>query len=295
MNPEENNIEKNKPQERIPIKSLRTYQGDVQEAIEKNNYSSTTILVSEQKRKLENPIDPVTVEKYKIRNKNFIFFSVILIVLGIVSISGLYYLKSKEAVEIEQKTKTLIAFTEETNLSLGSVNQQELFSKFSESKTNWSTPVNSVLYVNPTVNGNEISTEDILSLIAPDMPPSLVRSFGEKYMLGIYSFDTNEPFIILTVKDFSLAYPGMLKWEKDMLSNLGNMFSIPTIENASTTNVFTFKDEVIKNRDLRVVKDATGNTLVLYSFIDRKTLIIAKDEDILSAIVGKILINKQTK
>ena len=48
--------------ERVPIKSLRTYQGDVEEAIGRNKESSTTIFVAEEKRKVENP---EKVKKYK--------------------------------------------------------------------------------------------------------------------------------------------------------------------------------------------------------------------------------------
>jgi hypothetical protein len=124
------------------------------------------------------------------------------------------------------------------------------------------------------------------------MPPSLVRSFGDEYMFGIYSFDTNEPFIILTVDDYAIAYSGMLKWELDAGKDLATLFNIPT-QNSSSTLVF--KDETAKNKDMRVLKDSAGTPLVLYSFIDRKTLVITKNENVLSAIVGKFLINKQTK
>src|SRR4051812_18957147 len=43
------------PPDRVPIKSLRTYQGDVDEVMAKNKYSATTILVAEQKRRVESP------------------------------------------------------------------------------------------------------------------------------------------------------------------------------------------------------------------------------------------------
>ena len=97
MNPEQNqNVNKTseakevvKP-ERLPIKSLRTFQGDVQEAIEKNKYSSTTILVTEQKRKLERPEIADLQKKSSIKNNTYILFGSIFIILGIVSFVGLY-------------------------------------------------------------------------------------------------------------------------------------------------------------------------------------------------------------
>ncbi|KND50225.1 MAG: hypothetical protein AB198_02740 [Parcubacteria bacterium C7867-003] len=292
MNPEEN---KTKPQERVPIKSLRTYQGDVQEAIEKNKYSSTTILVTEQKRKLESPVDPEKENQInKNRNKTFIILGVALIVIGLVSISTLYYIKSNEKINVEQRTKSIITFSEEKTIDIGTTNEIDFALKVKELSNSWNMAVNSVLYLNLLINGNEAGVENTLSLVAPNMPPSLVRSFGEKYMFGIYSFDTNEPFIILTVNDFSLAYPGMLKWEKDLVKDLGGMFGAVVSENASTsTPVFT--DETVKNKDLRVARDSSGNPILLYSFIDRKTLIITKNQNILSALVDKMIINKQVR
>ncbi len=290
MNPEEN-----KKTERVPIKSLRTFQGDVQEAISKNNFSSTTILVKEQERKLENPVlakeSAEMLGSSNARNKTFIIFGVGLIVLGLVSVAVLYYMKSTEKVIVEKQTKAIIAFTEEKTISLTNTNRKEILQKIIDARDKTNLPVNSVLFVNPTQNEKIVSISDLLSAMAPNMSPSLSRSFGKEYMVGIFSFDENVPFIILTVDDYSLSYPGMLKWEETMESDLGELFNI----NLSTSSPKLFIDEVIKNRDIRSLKDSSGNSVLLYSFVDRKTLVITKNENSLSAIVGKLIISKQVK
>ncbi len=281
-----------KNDERTPIKSLRTFQGDVQEAMSKNKTSTTTVFVAEEKRRLENPTPETAYRQNKTRNKTFIILGTLLIVIGTGAVFGIYFWKSNEKVVIEQKTKTLIAFSEERQISIDNLHKSEFVSKFLQNINTWKASVNSVLYLNPFSDGQEIAIEYLLSILGPNMPASLVRSFGKQYMLGIYSFDTNEPFIILKVSDYSLAYPGMLKWEKDMSKDLGLIFKIQS-ENGTTTRAFV--DETIKNKDIRALKDSAGNSLLLYSFIDRQTLVIAKNENILSAIVGKFLINKQVK
>lgn len=289
MNPEEN-----KKTERVPIKSLRTFQGDVQEAISKNNYSTTTILVKEQARKLENPVETAEViGKSNARNKTFIIFGVFFIVIGIVSVAALYYIKANEEIIVEKQTKAIIAFTEESQVPMTSLNRKEIFEKINENKSKNELVVNSVIYINPLLNDNQVPTENLLSVIAPSMLPSLNRSFDKEYMLGVYSYDTNEPFIILTVKDYSLSYPGMLKWEESMALDLGEIFNYSPNQSSSTPRVFV--DEVIKNRDIRALKDSSGNYILLYSFVDRKTLVITKNENMLSAIVGKLIISKQIK
>ena len=146
------------------------------------------------------------------------------------------------------------------------------------------------LNIGPVNNPSDLS--EITETIGRNMPPSLSRSFGKEYMMGIYSFDTNETFIIISIDDYSLAYPGMLKWEENMANDLDGLFDLSK-NGVLETN--TFVDETVKNRDMRVLKDSTGKPLVLYSFIDRETLVITKNESILSAIVGKIVLNKQVR
>ncbi len=136
------------------------------------------------------------------------------------------------------------------------------------------------------------SISEVLGLLAPRMPASLVRAFENKYMLGVYSFDTNEPFIILTTNDFPVAYSGMLKWEKDMVADIGKIFNISVVNSEPP---LAFTDEALKNRDLRVLKDNENKTILLYSFIDKNTLVITSNENIFNAIIGKYFVSQQNR
>ncbi len=286
MNPEEKDL---KPK----IKSLRTYQGDIDEILSKGKASASTILIAEQKRKEEKAITTDRPKDSGVRNRFFIIIGIVLFTIGIITLGVVYYMKSTEEVTLTQKTKALIGFSEEKNVSLSGLSRETLVTKLVAEKESFKLPVSSVLYINITNESSEPAPiESILSLIAPKMPASLSRSFENKYMFGIYSFDTNEPFIILTTNDYAGSYSGMLKWEKDMAGDLAKLFAIS--QNASSTPT-SFSDEALKNKDLRVIKDDSGKTLLLYSFIDRNTLMITTNENILTAILAKYLINKTVR
>lgn len=305
MNPEEKPLEKiaEKPKEPVEntaekpapfkIKSLRTYQGDVDEILSKGKASASTILIAEQKRREEKVITTEKPRDPGIRNRFFIILGISLFMLGVVTLVAVYYRKSTEEVAIIQKTKALISFSEEKNIELLGLSRDAMLTKLIEEKTSFNLPVNSVLYIN-TTGGDEkpVAIENVLRLISPKIPDSLSRSFENKYMLGIYAYDTNEIFIILTTEDYGASYSGMLKWEKDIVSDLGRLFGIS--QNASSTAP-VFVDEALKNKDLRVLKDESGETKLLYSFIDRNTLIITANENILTAILAKYLINQTVR
>ncbi|KND48002.1 MAG: hypothetical protein AB201_00145 [Parcubacteria bacterium C7867-006] len=277
---------------RIPIKSLRTYQGDVEEAIGKNKYSSTTILVAEQKRKEERPEKVVSVRYSGTRNKIFIYLSVIFFILGVGSVIGIYYFRAHEKTIVEQATKTLLSFTKEDSIAVASSTRENLIIALTKEKEGFKQPVNSVLYVNTTDGTNPVQLSKIMSLVGPSAPSSLIRSFDSQYMIGVYSYDTNEIFFIIKVKDFASSYSGMLKWENDMPKDLQKIFSInPDL--VSTTSPFS--DLAVKNKDLRVLRSPSGKIELLYSFIDKETLLITKNDKIFNAIIGRFTVSKQAK
>lgn len=299
MNPEEKNKktpEENPSQEKSGnalMKALRTYQGDVQEAISKNNFSKSTIVMAEQKRKIEQPEKVIRQEIPKVRNNLFIVIGGVLLVAGIVAVGGVYYMKSNEETVIQQeREKTLISFSLKKEIYASGMNRNQLIGEITSQKSAFRSQPNSVLYLDMVdANNNKVSVTDILKLLGPSMSASLARSFTGDYMVGVYSFDTNEPFVILTTQDYANSYSGMLKWEKDMVRDIGPLFSIET--NNSTSTVFV--DEEMRNKDLRLLRDGNGKTILLYTFIDKSTLVITKNENMFNAILGKYLIGQQVR
>ncbi|MDQ5969156.1 MAG: hypothetical protein QG579_313 [Patescibacteria group bacterium] len=294
MEPQKENLGETGQKPEVQIKNLRTYQGDVEEAIAKNHFTTSTILIAEQKRKAQNEIsNPEIATNSSARNKFFILTGTLFLILGITTVGVVFYLKSRNTAVIVQNTKALMGFSEEKMISVSGLNREKIMDDIISEKQSANLQVNSVLYINTVNTENEPENlENVLSILAPNMPPSLSRSFDKKYMLGIYSFDSNEPFIILTTSDFANSYSGMLKWEKDMVLDLGKIFSIPQFTGSSTPE---FKDEAMKNKDLRVLKSSDKKTVLLYSFIDKNTLVITANGDILNAIIGKYNISKQIR
>lgn len=294
MEPQQESSQENNQNPGVQIKNLRTYQGDVEEAIAKNHFTTSTILIAEQKRKAQNEAsNPEQARNSGARNKFFIITGAIFLILGMAAVGTVFYLKSRNAAVVVQNTKALIGFSEEKMVSISGLNREKFINDLISEKQSANLQVNSVLYIN-TVDTTEEpeSLENVLSILAPNMPPSLSRSFDKEYMLGIYSFNTNEPFIILTTSDFANSYSGMLKWEESMVLDLGAIFSIPQNTGSSSPQ---FKDEAMKNKDLRVLKNSDKKTVLLYSFIDKNTLVITTNGDILNAIIGKYNISKQIR
>jgi hypothetical protein len=178
---------------------------------------------------------------------------------------------------------------------------------------------------------NIVNANNFLTQASMPVPDVLFRSLGNLWMLGTYNDNgTAAPFIILTNNFFQNAYAGMIAWEKTMPDDFVNVFgyadttalpisfastsptstsALPNFASSTATSsipsfVYTspissyftiqgsFKDGVIKNKDVRAFTESDGTILVLYSFVDNNTIVITTDENALAEIINRL--EKQT-
>ncbi len=279
-----------------PLKALRTYQGDIEANISKDNTSLTKIVVMEQEKKVhrerENgvftvtPPPPPTEHSEKGKKVFFMIAGTLLIVLGVASVSALYIVRTKNQAVIEEQSGALMSFTKKVTLPVEKGRENAL-KTIQEQREPGKLKFGNVVYFAFTTTATSSTMEkiedvsNVLQLIGPNIPPALRRSFSGSYMVGVYAFDTNEPFIILKTKDFTSSYAGMLKWEETMITDMRALFNI-TVQASKQ-----FEDQAYRNKDLRVLRDENGKTVLLYSFIDRETLFITTNELLFNSLLGQ--------
>lgn len=265
------------------LKSLRTFQGDIQNAIENKHASVSTIAIAEQKRR-EQTGEPGPSVGTAVKNNLMLYVGGVLVCLGLISVTAIYYLWPRnEAVQVGQ-VQSLIPYASQTTID-ASLDHKAFITAARDRKLSFSGTPNEIQQINVVgADKQPVRIDRITPLLGPTMPAALARSFGTQYMLGIYAFDSNQPFIILTTDDYGASYAGMLKWETTMTDDLGPLFGI---EPAGTSTTYTFQDEAVRNKDLRIIKDKNNKTVLLYSFVDKKTLIITANETIFGALLGK--------
>lgn len=291
---EEKIIENNKENNPVSgLKNLRTYQGDIEEIMGKEQTSISTIAIAEQERKIRDKKEDSPEEKYlnsNFRNRFFVISSLVLVLLGISAISYVYYIKSNnEKIDVAQNSY-ILNYTEKESLDFNSINKDIFEEKIISFKKSFNKPINSVLYLEILNGKSKEDIKKILNIISPNISSAFLRSLDENYMFGIFSYDTNEPYIILTTKDYGASYAGMLKWEETIYNDLGKIFQ--NSKTSENINLFTFRDESIKNKDLRILSDENQKTVLVYGFIDKNTIVITKNELIFGTILNKIMTSK---
>ncbi len=167
-----------------------------------------------------------------------------------------------------------------------------------------------------------INAQEFLQAIRSRAPENLLRAIDPYYFIGAYSIAPHDVFIIFKINSYDTAYPAMLEWEKTMETDLIDIFVdktqtkikplqdpevvIDETEAATTSANETidtpqdqvrttadaseniFKDKIVQNKDVRALVDPSGKTLFMYTFLDRKTLIIVSSEKGLKEVITRM-------
>ncbi|HEX8947120.1 MAG TPA: hypothetical protein VF829_02800 [Candidatus Paceibacterota bacterium] len=140
----------------------------------------------------------------------------------------------------------------------------------------------------------------LIAALGLPMPGLLARTIALDSTVGItHAGEGTHPFFILHVASYDAAFAGMLAWEKTLAHDLAPVYPTPvaSASTASSTATSTqtaarsapaFIDEVIANHDARVLRDNTGNTILLYGFWNKNILVIARDPAAFASILSRL-------
>ncbi|PJE73426.1 MAG: hypothetical protein COV02_02645 [Candidatus Terrybacteria bacterium CG10_big_fil_rev_8_21_14_0_10_41_10] len=118
-----------------------------------------------------------------------------------------------------------------------------------------------------------IKTNEFFSLIGAKTSQIITDYLDGQFEFFILStFDGEWPILLFKTDAYDYAYSGALKWEKSMSQDLVKIF-----EDAGMGRGI-FKDHVIQNRDTRVLYNEGEEIALIYSFINRKYLVITNGE-----------------
>lgn len=296
---------------------IRTYEGDISDAVRFKKASIAGIAVAEQKRREEDGVDFSEEKKENyfqkfLNKKTLIIVGSVLIFIVALIIIILSFTGSDDSENVKiLPTQTEIIFSNETkNIDITELNKETFISKILEERrinTSQLGSITNLLITNKIAGATKISTtNEFLNLLGIKLPFSLSKYIDGEFMLGIHSVRNIELFLILKTSSFENAFTGMLEWEKNMENDLGPIFiespnkatgdiniDLTTTNGTTTSESFinvkkTFEDIVIKNKDTRVLNDLNGNSKLMYSFPDRKTILITTNQYTMIEVLDRL-------
>ncbi len=276
----------------IPLPNIKTYKSDVSVAVQRDNISAVKIALAEQAR--ENRIGDIEQQNSVATTKSIILISLTVICILIAAGGTWYFIHraNNPVTALPQTTKPVIATNSVINIfDVDKKTSTEILRDIENARKDFD--LQSLIQINKLslrgASSTEISAQAFLGKIGASVPNSLYRSITPSYFAGFTKngLSTSSPYIVLQTDSYEQAYAGMFEWENSILRDLGPYFD---------TNSFSpfFKDIVIKNRDVRAVMSNT-DIVLLYVFLDSKTILITNNKIALQNITDAYLLSKRVQ
>ncbi len=144
--------------------------------------------------------------------------------------------------------------------------------------------------IDSLADGTPASISDILETLAWQASPALLRSISEMDFgtLGI------TPFIVMRVTSFDTALGGLLYAEDNLSKDLSPLFGEPVTSSFNVSKTSSeilpayFEDDVVRNHDVRVLRDELEKERIVYGFVNQNTVIITTDRGTFATLAEAI-------
>ncbi len=301
------------------LKPIRTFQDDIAQRVQTRDTSIVSVASAEQNRLNEEQAQKEREAQKQKRvagggstsASTYIKIALSGIFIG-VSIAGLafigyLFLQPSDTVVVETLPEYIFS-DEQTRVDVTGQSRREFMNTLLAEKEKVSLRLGAISYLYLTLTArlpeggeriNLLSSTEFFERIEAEVPGSLTRSLEPMMMLGVHVFDGNPPFLIFKVNFYENAFAGMLQWEEDMQVDLAPLFGpailIPQrpVEDESgglgtQATLGQFTDEIVRNMEVRVLRNANDRIVLLYGFVDRNTLVITTNEFTFAEIVTRL-------
>jgi len=270
---------------------IRTYRDYAARELKKGGGTLTKMIVKEREKEREQ-------KRHSVKNTKNIavsFLAVLFILagLGIVALSFVLVQMNQRAAEERNSfivaPEPLVVADFRKEIYIKTPNRTKINRAVVDEIDATSIPIGSIKHIYIVQDSTQsikelISTQDFFDAMGAQVPRTLGRALEDRFMYGVYSSTDISPFLIFKATSFSIAYAGLLEWERDMVSDLEDVF----VKDLSNTSRSSFQDVVLYNTDVRVLLDDEGGVLFGYGFLqDKETLVFFDNRLALREIITR--------
>jgi hypothetical protein len=185
-----------------------------------------------------------------------------------------------------QQLNSLVFAEQSVALPLDNATPSELKRRVAGERQVQTGSLGSITRIVPVFQGTNSQTQpraaktaEFFAALGLNAPDDLVSSLGDEFFFGLHVVDKNAPVLVIPVTNYSRAFAGMLAWEPTVNADLAPVFTaLPasTFDANGIPQSRVFIDDVMRNYDVRELKDDSGQIQLYYSFPSPSLLIIAE-------------------
>ncbi len=292
------------PSEEGSIPRLRTFKDDLAEIIKTEHISTVQVAAAEQEKRTHSAkeaevlSDEMKREIHDTRVRRItVTVATVLVVVGLSIGIGLYFSSLPSSAPEGFVYTPLIFVDKQAEIPVMGLFGRNLGQRLVAERDSVTLRLGSVEDIHFTQGEDAtkklIDAQSFLKLLGTSAPQELTRTLSAPFMLGVHVFDGNQGFLILETDNYEGAFSGMLAFERNILNDFFGFFGPQLLSHpasGTTTPAFNpaFVDKIIKNHDARALYDETGKMRLVYSFVDRNTLVITTNENTFAEVLTRL-------
>lgn len=278
-------------EKKVPEKIVHTYHDDIERAMAEGEGGTMASVLEEDRMQKKEKINKSFFSK-----KNLLFLGIGFILL-ILSLGILWYvlepMKNKNVV-VEKTTlaPSLVRTDTEASLTLDESSPFKLQTLVREIVESDSGDLEMRhIYFTEQRAGNLIRTNrsETFEALNLTLPQTLLQGLSEDFMFGTYKTENGtHPFFVFRVSSFDRAFVGMGEWETVLLDTLKNIFALDETLLSPESFLVPFESELVRNKNVRVLRLDGENPTLLYTFLNEQTLVLTTSPEVVTEITARI-------
>ncbi len=272
-----------------PVSSVHTLKDDLQDAVREKKMSLVRAVSLEQDKKRTELIEEDFGRKERRKRVSAILFATFLLFgLGFAALFGVYLVMMSHSATDAQQLNSIVFAEQSVALPMQNSTGIELKRRVAGERQVQTGSLGSITRVVPVVEQTgadgkpqprQATTQEFFRDMDFNAPDSLVQALSSEFFFGLHVVDKNAPVLVIPVKNYDRAFAGMLAWEGTMNADLSPAFTpLPStvLDVHGVPSSRIFQDDVMRNYDVREMKDDGGQVQLYYSFPSPNMLIIAE-------------------
>ncbi len=271
------------------VASVHTLKDDLQHVVKEKKISLVRAVALEQDKKSRadevGEADFGRSERSK-RVVGIVFAILLLSLLGGAALFGVYFVMMGHSATNTQQVNSIVFAEQSVALPISGVSALELKRRIASARQTQSGSLGSITRIVPVMDTTEPATEprpatlsEFFSAIGVKAPADLARFLSNDFFFGLHVVDKNSPVLVIPVISYEHVFADMLAWESTMNADLSPAFTpLPAtiLDTNGIPSARIFKDDVMRNYDVRELKDDAGQVQLYYSFPSPNLLVIAE-------------------
>ncbi|OGG51508.1 hypothetical protein A3C18_02920 [Candidatus Kaiserbacteria bacterium RIFCSPHIGHO2_02_FULL_54_11b] len=285
------------------VAAVHTLKNDLQGVVQDKKISLVRAVSLEEDRRARKvaPVETPATQQRSKRTFAIIFTTLILLGLGVAALFGVFFVMNQSQAPLPTDTSSSILFAEQSVLlPLEGQSPGDLKRLLESGRAGSGGALGSITRIIPVIVA--ASTDDpvqnraatfgeFMTAIGAHPPEELLRALGGDFFFGIHTADENAPLFVVPVTSHDHAFAAMLNWEEVLNADLAPVFTfVPTL--ASDANGLpvqrTYQDVVMRNYDVRALRDDAGDIQLYYSFPTQNILVIAESPYSFTEILSRL-------